>query len=388
MSIVTSPTGVLSVLLGVCAFFFFLEQQTRWRLFNYLPPLIFIYLVPVVLSNQHVIPASSPVYDSIRTIALPVMLVLLLLNVDLKSAVKVMGRGVFVMLAGTLGVVLGAPIAYFCVRHSLGPDGWKAFGTLAGSWIGGTGNMASVGEMLQTGGTEFGLAVLGDTTVYLVWLPILLSSKALADYFAKFTKVDPERLVRMEAAANSIKTDHRVPRLQDYLYLFFIGVSVAWLAAVLATRLPVREPYLSEGTWRILLVTTFGIGLSFTPARSIPGSHALAMTLVYLFVARMGASADLSGVATQAIPFLAAAFLWIGIHGLSCLLAAKLLRVDVHTAAIASAANIGGAASAPIVAAHHKESLVPASILLALIGYAIGNYAAYIAAQLCRLVAP
>ena len=110
------------------------------------------------------------------------------------------------------------------------------------------------------------------------------------------------------------------------------------------------------------------------------------MALVYLFVARMGASADLKGVTEQALPFLAGSLFWIFFHGGFCLLGAKLLRVDVHTAAIASAANIGGAASAPIVAAHHKESLVPASVLMALVGYAIGNYAGFLAAQLCRLV--
>ena len=144
---------------------------------------------------------------------------------------------------------------------------------------------------------------------------------------------------------------------------------------------------MSTGTWRILLVTTIGIGLSFTPISRMPGSHELAMALVYIYVARMGAAADLTGVAGHAAWFVLGAFVWIFIHGAFCLLGAKIFKVDVHTAAIASAANIGGAASAPIVAAHHKEGLVPVSILMALIGYAIGNYAAFLAAQLCRMLA-
>ena len=146
------------------------------------------------------------------------------------------------------------------------------------------------------------------------------------------------------------------------------------------------KPLVSENTWRILCITTIGISLSFTPLRRIPGSHNFAMALVYIFVARMGAAAELEGVTEQALPFLVGATVWIFLHGGFCLLGAKILRVDVHTAAIASAANIGGAASAPIVAAHHKESLVPASVLMALVGYAVGNYAGYIAAQLCWLV--
>jgi uncharacterized membrane protein len=383
---IASDVGILATLVGTCGFFFWVERATRWRLFNYLPPLIFIYALPVIFSNSGVLPAQSGVYESIKSFILPMMLVLLLLKVDVGAAIRVMGRGVFVMLCGTLGVVIGAPLAYLLVRGWLSPEGWKAFGTLAGSWIGGTGNMAGVSEMIDAEGTEFGLAVLGDTTIYLYWLPIMLGSKKLAGWFARFTNVDPQRLKRMERAAAELTRDDRAATLQDYLYLLFIALAATWVGDAAANHLPELKPFVSAGTWRILVITTLGILLSFTPARHIPGSHNFAMALVYIFVARMGASAELEGVTDQAFPFLVGASVWIFIHGGFCLLGAKLLRVDVHTAAIASAANIGGAASAPIVAAHHKESLVPASVLMALVGYAIGNYAGYLAAQLCRLV--
>ncbi len=110
------------------------------------------------------------------------------------------------------------------------------------------------------------------------------------------------------------------------------------------------------------------------------------MALLYLFVARIGASAQLEGVAAQAVPFIVGALIWIFIHGSFCLLGAKLFHTDIHTAAIASAANIGGAATATIVASYHKRSLVPAAILMALIGYAIGNYTGYVTALICRYV--
>jgi len=151
--------------------------------------------------------------------------------------------------------------------------------------------------------------------------------------------------------------------------------------------LPELGKVVSTGTWRILIVSTVGIALSFTPAHRIRGSHEFAMALVYMFVARMGATGNLDGIAGQAVWFLAGAFIWIFIHGGFCLLGAKLFKVDVHTAAIASAANVGGAASAPIVAAHHKESLVPASILMAMVGYAIGTYAALLTARICQWLA-
>lgn len=385
-ALIEHSAGVLFVLAGNAAFWFFLERRTGWRLFNFIPPLIFIYILPAVFSNTGLLPGKSPVYDWMGDMLLPVFLVLLLLDVDVRATIKVMGRGVFVMLIGTLGVVVGAPIGYAAVQSWLGPDAWKGFGALAGSWIGGTGNMAAVAEGLETPGTDFGLAVIADNVVYLIWLPLLLQSKNLAKWFHKFTGVTEGHLDRLKEMAGALKVHKETLAMRHLLYLAAIGFGAAWVGSELAELIPVLPPVLTAGTYKILLVTTFGLILSFTPAKKIPGSHELAMALVYLFVARMGAKAVVAGLAGQAVPFVAGAYLWIFIHGAFVLLAARLFRIDVHTAAIASAANIGGAASAPIVAAYHDERLVPVSILMALIGYAVGNYAALGAAWLCNLV--
>ena len=384
--LITDSVGILFVLAGNAALWFWLEKRTGWELFSYFPPLIFIYLIPAILSNTHIIPLSSPTYDWMGKSLLPMFLLLLLLDVDVRAAVRVMGRGVLVMLAGTAGVVIGAPIAYAIVKGYLGPEAWKGYGALAGNWIGGTGNMAAVGEGLETPGTEFGLAVIADHAVYLVWLPILLASKKMAARFHKFTGVDEGRLKALHKAADALRVEKPKVEMRHILYLIGLAAGATWVATGLADRLPALPPVLSASTYKILIVTSFGIALSFTPARKIPGSHILAMALVYLFVARMGARASVEGLAGQALPFVAGAYLWICIHGAFLLLAAKLLKVDVHTAAISSAANIGGAASAPVVAAYHDERLVPVSILMALIGYAVGNYAAFLAAYLCSVV--
>lgn len=386
-ALVTSSVGILFVLAANCAFWFFLERKTGWKIFNYIPPLIFIYMMPAVFSNSGLIPGKSPAYDWMGDNLLPVFLTLLLLDVDVRATVKVMGRGVFVMLIGSLGVIVGAPIGYFVVKGWLGPEAWKGFGALAGSWIGGTGNMAAVSEGLGTSGTDFGLAVIADNVVYLIWLPILLQSKNLARYFHKFTGVTDEHLDKLKTAASDLIIKKDKLQMRHLLYLFAIALGVAALATEIAKIIPALPPVLTTGTYKILLVTSIGLMLSFTPAKKIPGSHELAMALVYLFVARMGAKAVVTGLVGQAVPFVAGAYIWIFIHGIFILLAARIFRIDVHTAAISSAANIGGAASAPIVAAFHDERLVPVSILMALIGYAVGNYGAFLAAWLCSLVA-
>ncbi|HUT47464.1 MAG TPA: DUF819 family protein, partial [Sedimentisphaerales bacterium] len=237
-SYVSSPIGVLTVLCGVGAFFFFLEERTRWKLFNYFPPLIFIYAIPAVMSNTGVLTKTSVVYDWLSSTVLPMFLIIMLLKVDVASTIKMMGRGIFVMLFGTAGVVLGAPIAYFLVRNKLPEDTWKAFGSLAGSWIGGTGNMAAVTEGLKTSGQGFGLAVLGDNLVYMVWLPILLGSKNFAKAFNRFTRVDKKRIQMLEMTRAETQDSQERVRMRHFLYLLVLGFVCTWAAEILSGVLP------------------------------------------------------------------------------------------------------------------------------------------------------
>ena len=392
--LISSPGGVLAVLCAVAAFWFYIAQLTDLKLFQYIPPLIFIYITPVFLNNLDVIPASSPVYSGLSAYALPAFIVLMLIKVNVPAAVKIMGKGVLVMLMGTVGVVVGCVVAYVIVNRWLAPDAWTGFGALAGSWIGGTGNMAAASEMLNTPPEQFGLAVLADNVIYIVWLPILLASKNFADRFNAWARVPEDRIRMMDSAAELVIEEDKAPEMRDYIYLGAVAIGVTWIAAALAPVLfdatiniaPALKVVLSESTWRILLITTIALTLSATPLSRLPNATAMGTALIYIFVAGMGARATIEGFG-QAPAFLLGAFIWIFIHGAFCLAGAKLFRVDVHSVAIASAANIGAAASAPIVAAFHRPSLVPVSVLMALIGYALGNYLAPLAAHLARIAA-
>lgn len=393
-TLIGSPGGVLAVLCAVAAFWFYVEQRSQLQLFQYVPPLIFIYVTPVFLNNLGVIPASSPVYSGLSAYALPAFIVLMLIKVDVPAAIRVMGKGVLVMLMGTAGVVVGCVVAYLIVHRWLAPDAWTGFGALAGSWIGGTGNMAAASEMLETPPEQFGLAVLADNVIYIVWLPLLLASKNFADRFNAWANVAGDRIRMMDSAAALVIEEERAPEMRDYIFLGAIAIGVTWLATALAPIAfnwmmdiqPGLQVVLSESTWKILLITTIALALSVTPVSRLPNATAMGTALIYIFVAGMGARATIEGFG-QAPAFLLGAFIWIFIHGVFCLAGAKLFRVDVHSVAIASAANIGAAASAPIVAAFHRPSLVPVSVLMALIGYALGNYLAPLAAHLARVVA-
>ncbi len=394
VALISSPVGVLAVLCVVAAFFFLLAEITKAKLFQYIPPLLFIYATPVFLNNLDVIPSKSVIYSGLSAYALPAFIVLMLIKVDIPAVIKVMGKGVLVMLMGTVGVMVGAMVAYLVVHPWLSPDAWKGYGALAGSWIGGTANMAATAEMLGTSEEQFGLAVIADNVVYVVWLPLLLMSRDFADKFNKWARVPEDRIALMDEAAESHVEEDTAPTMPQYLYLLAIVVGVTWIgrsiapgiSGWIAATMPAMEALFSETTVRILLVTTIALLLSATPVAKLPNSTAMGTALVYVFVAGMGARASVSGLA-EAPMFVLGAFIWIFIHGLFCVAGAWLFRVDIHSVAIASAANIGAAASAPIVAAHHRPSLVPVSILMALLGYAMGNYLAPLTGQLARIVA-
>jgi len=393
-TLISSPAGVLATLCLVAGGFFLLAERSKLRFFDYVPPLIFIYATPVLLNNLDIIPSSSPVYGGLSAYALPAFIVLMLIKVNVPAVVRVMGKGVLVMLMGTAGVVVGAVVAYVIVHPWLPPDGWKGYGALAGSWIGGTANLLATSEILGTPEEQVGLAVIADNIIYVVWLPILLMSKNFATKFNRWARVPEDRIRSMEAAAEIHIEEDRAPVMTEYLYLAAVVATVTWtghalapgMAAAIADNMPPLAPVFGETTLRILLITTIALVLSITPVSRLPNSTALGTMLVYIFVAGMGARASISGLAS-APAFVAGAFIWITIHGAFCLLGARIFHVDVHSVAIASAANIGAAASAPIVAAHHRPSLVPVSILMALLGYALGNYLAPLAGTLAKLAA-
>jgi uncharacterized membrane protein len=388
----------MTVLISVVAFWFWLEQRTRWKLFEYLPPLIFIYASPVLLSNFGVIPFENGAYDFLRKYGLPMFIVLMLIKVDVLGAVRIMGKGVFVMLIGSIGVVFGGVLAYtrgqsiqWAPYFPLPEDSWRAFGTLAGSWIGGTGNMTAAHAGLEGTAGDLTMAAAADQMVYLVWLPILLGSKAFADHFNRWMKVPENRIAQMENAAAKFDSRDSAPNMTSLLYLALLAIGFTWIALGLSEILPPvvvgGATVITAGTWLILLVTTFALIASVTPARRLPAAQPIAMAIIYVYVARVGATMDLSDASFSTIgAFVMMAYVWIFIHGAFILVGAWLFRVDLHTVAIASAANIGGAASAPIVAAHHRETLVPASILMALIGYALGNYLAILTGRIGQLI--
>jgi len=383
--LITDSYALLAVLMLVPVFFLSLEHWTRWKIFDYLPPIIWIFMFPIFLSSLRVIPTSAPVYGAFKSWAVPMFIILMLLDVDLRATMKVAIRSVGVLVLGAIGVVIGGVVAFFFLKGNLEPDAWRGFGALAGSWIGGTGNLAAVAEAVDTPPTMMGLIVIADTFIFILYFPLLFAAKKWAEPFARFTRVNPEDAKKLDEAIDGLEEKSSSMHFKDVLTLFGVGFLLIWLVNTLSGYLPVIKGVFEAKTWSILILTTVALILASTPLRKVPGTRPLSMALVYVYLSMIGAQADLREAASAPY-FMIAGLACIILHLVFVLLAARLFRVDVHLAAVASVAAIGGAASAPVVASYHRKQLVPVSIILALVGYALGNYLGIAAAYACRWV--
>lgn len=393
---------IVFFLVAIPAFYFFLEHRTRWGIWSYLPPLLWIYATPLILRGLGVLPDDSPVYGAIRAYLLPVFITLLVMTIDLRRVIGTLGPALPVLLVTTLCVIAGAPLGYLALSPWLTPETWTGYGALAGSWIGGTANMAAMERALGTPPDQMGLAILADQVVFLFWLPLLIVSARFAEPFNRWVKARPLPIDDSDSAEEPAempdhgedaapkpapsKTYLAVPPMLDLLLMLSTAIANVALCAWIAAQLPELQPFISSSTWLVLLVTTGAVLLSLTPIRRSYQAEVTGTAVLYIFVANMGASASLAGFAS-APAFVAGAFVWIITSGLLMVLAARLMRTDLRLMVIAAIANVGGAASAPVVAAAHHRALVPVAILMAMLCYVIGNYGAILTGHLVRIVA-
>lgn len=348
-------------------------------IFKYLPPVIWAYFLPMLSTTFGITPAAHPAYSWMKQYLLLVALLLLTVGVDVRAILRLGKLALLMMLAGTLGIVLGGPVAMLMFKGMLPPETWKGFAALAGSWIGGSANMLAMQAAVGTPDAMMGPIIVVDTVVGYGWMGILLFLSAFQDKFDRWVKADPNVLKAVASDLTDTDANRRPTEVSDYAYLIGGGFGLAVLAVVAGNALPVvGDPtVISHGTWAVLLIVTLGLAFSFTPLRKLEdaGASTLGTAALYLLITAIGAQADLKTVLQTPI-YLAAGAVWILIHISILFLAARLLRAPLFFVATGSMANIGGAASAPVVATTYSKALAPVGVLMAVAGYVLGIYAA------------
>lgn len=387
-----NPVVIVAVLLAVLATLFL---AARWsateRLFRVVPLLLFAYFVPTLLSNTGVIPTNAPVYTWIKNWLLPASLLLMTMSADIPAILRLGKKVLALFLAATLSVVIGGPLAYLAlgwmVPPELGDQAWKGLAALCGSWIGGGANFLAIAESVGAGSEIIGLMVVVDVAVANVWMALLL-------YFAGRSRSMDQAIGANRDSLEELRTSVQVyhestsrPTMPaDMMVIMALGFGGAVVAHALAPHLP-ETSITSQFVWVVILATTIGVILSFTPARKLDGAGASAVgsVFLYLLVTTIGATADFGGV-LQAKSLILVGALWMLFHGVIMLVVRRLLRAPIFFAAVGSQANVGGAASAPVVAAAFHPSLAPVGVLLAVGGYVMGTYMALLCAFLLERV--
>jgi uncharacterized membrane protein len=399
--------GLLAVTLGA-VFYTSSSPHPAFRAFyKYVPSLLLCYFIPSLYNTFGLIDAEgSRLYYMASRYLLPATLVLLTLSIDLKGILALGPKALIMFLTGTLGIIIGGPLAILLFSvvspetvGGAGPDAvWRGLTTIAGSWIGGGANQAAMKEVFEVSDTVFSSMVAVDIICANIWLAVLLFMASRAPTLDARLGADTSAIDELRVRVTEFRERHaRIPTTSDLMVLVAIGFGMMGLSHFLADPLaawfarvsPAMERYslTSSFFWLVVFATTAGLVLSFTRARELEGvgASSLGTALLYILIATIGMTMDITAIVERPGLFLLGA-VWLSIHAALLLIVSRLIKAPTFYLAVGSQANVGGAASAPVVASAFHPALAPVGVLLAVLGYAIGTYGAWISGQLMRII--
>ncbi len=349
---------------------------------------------------------GSKLYFVASRYLLPACLILLCLSIDFKGILNLGSKALIMFGAATLGIVLGGPIALLILTNlfpnlvAIAPDDlWRGLSTIAGSWIGGGANQTAMREIYEVSSGLFATMVVVDITVANIWLAFLLAGVNFSDRIDRWLKADTSSIEELKNKVENYQASiSKIPSTKDLIILMgvtFLGVSFShlfadWMVPLMKSIEPTLEKLrllslLSGFFWLIVISTTIGVVLSFTKARELEGVGASkwGTIFIYILVATIGMQMDI-GAVLQNLGLFAIGIIWMFVHVLILLIVAKIIRAPYFFIAVGSQANVGGAASAPVVASAFSPALAPVGALMAVLGYALGTYMAIVCALLMQ----
>ena len=401
---------VFGILMVILSFVFVTSHSnhSHWKKFyKYFPALLLCYFIPSVFNSLGIISGKdSNLYFVASRYLLPASLVLLTISVDLPAIKRLGSKAVIMFFTGTVGIVLGGPLSILLASMiapdlvgGQGPEAvWRGFATVAGSWIGGGANQAAMKEIFDVGDSLFSAMIAIDVIVANIWMALLLYGTGVDDKINKWFDADVSSIddlkLRMEQYKEQIM---RIPETNDTIKVLAVGFGITGIAHLgadtIAPAIRNAAPELARFSltsgffWLIVISTTFAILLSFTKLRELEGVGAsrIGSIFIYILVATIGMKMDILSIFDNPSLFIIG-LIWMTIHAMLLIIVAKIIKAPFFFLAVGSKANVGGAASAPILASAFHPSLAPVGVLLAVMGYAIGTYGAWLCGILMQVV--
>ena len=427
--IFTQDTIAFGILMLAVGFVFYTSDKDYgfWKKFyKIIPALLMAYLLPAIFTSAGVI---APEWETVNNVGeiikhesnlyyvasrflLPASLVLMTLSIDLKAVFNLGPKALIMFLTGTVGIIIGGPIAILLISsvspETVGGAGtdavWRGLATLAGSWIGGGANQAAMLEIYEYNPKKYGGMVLVDIVVANLWMAILLMGIGKSKKINKWLKADSSAIEQLKEKVSLYASKvTRNPSLADLMVILSIAFTIVGIShfganeisaflkdsfEVVSDKSSALSSFGSQFFWMITIATTLGILLSFTKFKKYEGAGAskIGSVFIYILVATIGMKMDLSKILDNP-GLIVIGLVWMTIHAVLLIVVAKLIRAPFFFLAVGSQANVGGAASAPVVAAAFHPSLASVGVLLAVFGYVVGTYGAILTAELMRIVA-
>jgi uncharacterized membrane protein len=373
----------LAIMLLAAGLFPSLERRYRWRFFSILPPIVLTYLFVTALAVAGVWSPTGEVQTAQRTLTqyiLPTLLFLLMVTCDLRAILKVGPRVLAVFACAMGSILIAITIVYMIFRGVLPQDGWKMLAALSATWTGGSANLVAVKQTIGLPENLLPPVLLADALVYSLWVLLLLSSGSFATRFNRWTRAESRAYPELTAPTTEPADAGGI--------LLWLGIAlfVALGAGLLATSLP-TSMMLTTTSWTVIIATVAGLIIARTPLARVPGPAPLASALLAMLVAVLGSQSNFGGMASAPV-FVLCGLLALAIHIVLFALAARTFRFDLQLTSISSLAQIGGIASASVLAATYTPTLVPIAVMLALLGIIMGTGIGLLMSTLLSALAP
>lgn len=405
----TNDAIVFGILMSILGFVFLTSTSKKplWvKFYKYVPALLLCYFIPSIFNSLGIISGnSSNLYFVASRYLLPTSLALLTISIDLKEIRKLGSKALILFFTGTLGIIIGGPIAILIVL-SINPaliagsdidSVWRGLSTVAGSWIGGGANQAAMKEVFQVDNEIFSAMVAVDVIVANIWMAFLLYGAGINDKIDNWLQADSSSIDVLKNKIDAYQAQiMKIPNTADTMRVLSIGFGITAVAHfgadLIAPWIFQNAPLLAKFSltskffWLIVISTTLAVFLSFTKARELEGVGAsrIGSVFIYILVATIGMKMNILAIFDNPGLFIVG-LIWMMIHAGMLISVAKFIKAPFFFMAVGSQANVGGAASAPIVASAFHPSLAPVGVLLAVLGYAMGTYGAWLCGVLMQL---
>ncbi len=401
-------TGILFFVLALVFYTSSLPGKFWKRFYTFIPAILLCYFIPGLMNTFGLVSGeASKLYFVASRFFLPASLALLTITIDIKEMWRLGSKAIIMFLAGAFGIIIGGPLSIIIISFFApdmftynGEEVWRGMATMAGSWIGGGANQAAMLEVFGASKELFSQILAVDVVMANLWMAVLLYFAKKPEKIDRITGADVSNITKIQEKVEAYqKSIMRIPTFPDIMMLLGVGFGITgashlladFIAPLIQKNYPHLEAYSLTNNffWIVIIATTLGVLLSFTKVRKLEGVGASKFGTAFLFilVATIGMNMDLRAIAENP-QFFIVGIVWMLIHISVMIAVAWLIKAPFFFVAVGSQANIGGPVSAPIVASEFNTSLAPVGVLLAVFGYAVGTYGAYLCGLLMKMVSP